>query len=438
MDSGRDRKKEQMKNTWVEKLFGDDEFPSEEDDAGIHSREIGAAQIRAYMSLEVSDETVRLAAAMAPKVDTFDPAILIDRALILRTEVEARLLHRRKFMATKMLPSTLLMLLERLGVENTSYEKIRNMSKFDPIMVDPVIGPAISVLRLRLTSGMRKRLDESEIESALIAADSRTKLSRPIFPCSREEGLRYAANAPDAPKESLVRTWVDYLCCLPAFDEDESNEKSMPLKMRENRSTNRANEPMKKTGKKKASTTKKVAEGPYKSKGKRGNTILIKHNPNIISELEMAEHAAGFHEYWKSQIDYEEREQLIKDKISTGASIRDRKLWVGRTEDFMESNAFKTFLERSSQSHELFADAVNAFLESYDAKGSKSPSSKKKVSKFLLSLFAFKNGNMNDSRLEKLRQRLGKHKIVAISSDVIRECRDRLNAGLDSGDRSDS
>ena len=391
--------------------------------------------IQAYLSLGATAETAALAAAMAPRASEFDPALLIDQALALETEVEAGVKRQREAMVARMGNADLFILLKKLRVENLD-------DKFDPHnerLQDPIIGPALRKYHETAPPDYLKLAEQWRIADVLAAADKRTYLPRPILPCILEEALRYAANAPKAPWSALEKAHEDCReISIPFNDEGEGAAylKSLPLVKQLK---------LLKSSKTIVLPTRFIPAGPspeiLESTIPGSNTIEgVDSNPDdsnaesIFTERDLAALVSDFYSFWQEHGSfYEEKEKLFRDKGATGASIRDRKVWISRTKDFVKSDDLKKFLEYAPrlQTNKFFQRALDSFFESYKKAGTNSPAAKEKTKKFLFTLFTHRDKKMAAHQLITFKKTLNTSGIKSMSDDTVLECHRRLKSRLD-------
>lgn len=164
--------------------------------------------IRDYLNLTDPGEVARLAAALAPRPESFDAGSLVDSAITLRTAADAGLIRQREAMAARMNLETLLALCEQLGCS----DKLA-ADESDKCHSDPVKGPVLRILRSFWDA--METADETKndafVRQAFEHADARTKIPRPDLPCDLEPALRYAANARDTPWPVLERAFKDFI-----------------------------------------------------------------------------------------------------------------------------------------------------------------------------------------------------------------------------------
>lgn len=163
--------------------------------------------VREYLEVKDDGEIPRLAAMLAPKTKTSDPAALVDAAMNLQKQTTSALIRKREKLVSTMSYPTLLALQEALGTSLSIC-----VEDDDERLLDPILGPVMRRIRSTVSDGLKlgQLLAKDRIAKSLANADKRTKLPRPSLPCDLEEALRYATNSPQVPWLVLRDAFIDF------------------------------------------------------------------------------------------------------------------------------------------------------------------------------------------------------------------------------------
>ncbi len=392
--------------------------------------------ISAYLAIKPSKETVRVAARMAPRTRSFDPATLIDRALALQTELEAGVTRFRDSILSRMDHFTLIGLLLHLGAVDLSIP----ISPVDSRLADPIIGPALRKYIATRSIGpiLSKEGVKLKTSNSLQSADNRTGLSRPELPCNLESALRYSANVPKAPFEALKMAYADYIKTRFKSDDSDSNQTQelMHYQVVDYRrsvlSFNFSTAICQNT--KKLTNTEK---GTLESKGavtappKAEPTDSKAQEKFVHDHLELGVLAEYFHSFWqehgsKYQASYDakmkekaQRTAVLKKSGSKGVENRIKKTFIEHTKAFVAYN--KNMHTDPTHTPVRLQQSVDFFIQDYQ--GVTHPKTKQKISDFLNALCAqTKNQKPSPASIKRSLSELNGSVFKSFTEEAINEC----------------
>ena len=421
----------------------------------IHDFITGSTDERAiqdYLAVQDDGEIARLAALMAPKQKTFDPAALVDAAMALQTETKAGLIRRRMAMVNYMNYRTLLSLQNKLGLLLSPY-----VDDDDERLHDPIAGPVLSRMLSTIFAGYKQSdaLEKTEITSVLASADTRTTLSRPTLPCDLEYALRYATNSPKVQWMVLQDAFVDFLGInriTRVQGQREEDEKSLKeqiehtvqiiaeIKMNPNSDSEKLNsareheEELKRFQNRLTSLEAETKYGKSFVPGaiipsdveKASSEIFANYwqePKSVKSEKSVAWFSTEFNAFWEKHSGAYKKIHAAAEKARSakaeknrkaakkGSASREGKRWVKQTENFvMLLNANRATLSNRSD-----------LIEKYAAQhsGVRSDAAKLKVQGFLATLASYSDREFDGLAMGEILRNIG---IKDLNEEAIRQC----------------
>ncbi len=430
----------------------------------IHDFITGSTDERAiqdYLAIQDDGEIARLAALMAPRQGTFNPATLVDAAIALQTETKAGLIRRREAIVATMNYSTLLALQQALGFSLCLY-----VDDDDERLLDPIVGPVLGRLHSTVSAGFKQSdaLENERIASVLACADKRANLSRPSLPCDLEDALRYATNSPRVPWPALQSAFMDFLGVSRNTRDQEQRDDDEESLRNQIEHTARIIAGLKKNLKNDSQTLASTIDHERKLQKLQDDLVSLEalkcycenFEPGVYTPPNVAkESSAIFAEYWqqsqsvksdrllawfssefysfweKHRIAYQklhtatEKAKSAKAKThskaaSLAAKAREKAKWLKHTRDFVKfANDNKSPARDSSELIETFA-AAHCGLGTIPAQI--------KVREFLGMLSSYANRDFDTCAIIGGIRKSG---IKALSDNAIRECHSLLKTACE-------
>lgn len=401
-----------------ENLRGDE---CQDQDESFQEHAVDYAAAKEYLGLKMAkpEELARLAAMMAPKMDGFDPAALIDAAINLSTVVTARIELRRDSILNAMNSSTAQHLAWQLGIPRS----IKPDKRIGILLNDPFVKRIywkVAPLIFRLNA-MHKDIDPWEykgadmLESGFEMFDKRTRRPRPNPPCSLETALAYIADAPSGSTGALKEAYIDWSVIYPhevLLKEEEEKRGNMQLAMatiteeleNEDPDSARRNEldDLYKVVKVHRDALDEISRFRKSfSPGKRFPASIspwVKslaeswNQPDSVDKWLMMELLwSNFGEFWEMHGGtYLERQQACGKSLG-GVQSRELKKWLAHTEKYVE----QLKLLNKPQTNEKIIAHITTHAATVE--GVKDQRTRDLLSHFLLTLFEFVDAENSDS-----------------------------------------
>ena len=181
-----------------------------------------SALARQYLELLPSETNVVAAATMAPRSSKFEPSKLLSQVEKIKEAEKLRVMDCRRSLAHEMELNELESLLIHLGCS----EPCRGYPLDDPIWRDPIVAPALHVYQESRRADDDPVVSDKEQKTRLILEmhEHLCGLTRPEFPCTIDDALRYCSSTDSQSIPPLKQAFKD----LQAYSKRElSNGRSI-------------------------------------------------------------------------------------------------------------------------------------------------------------------------------------------------------------------
>jgi hypothetical protein len=443
---------------------------------------INHALLHEYLNMDSPDEIARLAASMAPLRTEFLVAKdVVDAAVSIRREATAHVASLRRNILRRMSPETLLKLTSELKLED-----LANGIGDDNwrLIYDPLIGPVLERLLEHppeapgtINASSAPEVIENALYEAIEQANKRTTLRLP-FPttCTMEEALRYAANEPAADWGMLEQAFRAFWVVSPhgwmSGEDAKTTFKYQGVLIRDalylaelpKNSELRLpyldhNEMLI------ADLTNLFENNRFRERWQPGAPLptnfveeleviypLFWPEPGRLGDLSLLKILSyDFHGFWQKHrgtygqiysAEAEAKKIAARAERNRAAApqktiVRDRKLWVQRTEDFIASESFRNLAGSLGErpSLEAFKHAAESHLRNCSDEVEKRskvghPTTKQKVQGFLGLLPSFSHSKAKTDIDAFCKQIKHQFKIAVMDSITVSECSDLLEKAL--------
>ena len=367
------------------------------------SDEANLAAVEYYQSA-TDEKMLQLAASIHSQPGKQDPGETLNQAeeLVLGTIGAAKSLRLKLLRC--MNRNTLQELAGRLLDHDALFEYEYVQGKEDIIEElekNPITGPVIAVLKQR---GLFPQPADFRNAEMLRSAKAGTAVPYPELPCSLDVALRWAADAPDIPIKTLNRAFFDWTATIVHVP----NMRVKSLEKYQSSFAPGATKTPKKLAAHVKAYIKSIFEVPH----------LVKLESHLLY------FATDFRPFWKKHASA--YKQLAKEKSSKNKSSGEGGPIAAKKKDLQEkTDAFVRFCDGriipatgSDEWDDFFSEFANPLY--------KDPRTNKKIAAFMKTLLVHVTENMSDGEIKAVILLLNKEGIIAVNSDTIRSCMDKL------------